>query len=307
MAAGAAKGLTLGFAGKSAFALLGLLIKSRFSVARLLSYRYLPSALAGEPSSYGLFLGSLLAGLQATSDVVGPLLLPSSAIAGAAATATVGSLSLYFLPPSHRPSVCLFFAVRALEVACRWVGRRFVDDIPRVLREQLGTAMFCLGSAEICWAALYHTSALEPSYMAFLNQHSGKDVHSQLPLAALLHGAYNAAQPTFTTALHNLQRLRTLRRLPPLLLTQSAHADADAHAQRGARGRHSSGCWWSDAYPAAASLSMLTPLRCDAVALAVPFQSPRALRDPPPGPRLCAVLLHLLHSGHCSRYARCTR
>ena len=211
-----AKGLTLGFAGKSGFALLALLVKSGFNVRRIAAYPYVASALAGEPVAYGLFLGSLLAGLQACTDTLGPSAFPHSAIANTALSASVASASLYFLPQSHRASVCLFFAVRALEVACRWLGRRYADALPAVLREQVGTVVFCLGSAEICWAALYHTHALEPSYMAFLNAHSGMAVHAQLPLAAHVHHAYNAQQPPFPTALRSFNALRQAKALPPL-------------------------------------------------------------------------------------------
>jgi hypothetical protein len=160
-----AKGLTVGFAGKSGFALLGLLIKSKFNLRRLLAYPYLPSALAGEPIAYGLFLGSMLAGIQATTDTLAPHLPPSSSsvLTRAALSSSVSCVALYFLPPSHRSSVCLFFAVRALEVTARWLGRRYEAHIPVTLRDHCATIAFCVGSAEICWAALYHTSALEVS------------------------------------------------------------------------------------------------------------------------------------------------
>ena len=212
-----AKGLTVGFVGKSLLALLGLCIRCRFSLRRLVALPFLAQALAGEPVAYGLFLGSLLAAVQLVQDGAAAQL---PATARRAAAGALGSLALYWLPVSHRGSVCLFFVCRALEVCCRFIGRRYCSRLPAALLQHTDSAVFCLSSAEICWAALYRTAALEPSYMAFLNAHSGKSTQSQLPLVAQLHGACNPHQPPFTAALREMDRERGRRRLPPLQLTQ---------------------------------------------------------------------------------------
>ena len=236
-----AKGLTIGFGVKAIFAFLGLLVKNRGNVVRIVRRPYVMSALVGEPLAYGIWLGTLLATFETTIRV-GQMILRQmsddtaltarSQYALITAASLICSVSLRALPESHWPAVTLFFAVRAMEVIAKAVARAHAKSIPPIIMQHGDIALFAVSSMQICWAALYNVESLDSSYYAFLSVHSGKHP-AQLALAAQLHGAVNPSQPAFMDNWSAVQKLLLVRTDNRELLTRDSPHCAVMHPGQG--------------------------------------------------------------------------
>lgn len=163
------KGFLVGFGGRLLFSLLPALLRSR-NPARFA--RIAASRLARRgPYAYGLFVAVLLG----TYNTIMAASRHSGGRLGRYRGVAAGFLSgwaILFLPPDNRSGLALFFFVRALEVLVRTaVDKGLLPAVPHA-----DTALMVAASAQVIWCWIFRPSALQSTYLRFLNHHGGRDI-----------------------------------------------------------------------------------------------------------------------------------
>jgi hypothetical protein len=201
------KAALVGFLGKLAFNVLGQLLRSKLNAEKFLqllmkNWKFV----VGDPINYGLFLSGFVGSfefLYRTLHHFGNRLLRKYRAAVAAA---FGSLSLFFIPQANRQMIALFFFVRALEIAARWLY--LMGYVPNVPHGDVLT--MCVASALVLGTWIHYPEFLDNSYNRFLNTQGGKarpivDSYSGFILYGYLGNLYKVADVSQVAKLNDMR------------------------------------------------------------------------------------------------------
>jgi len=178
------KGFLIGYGGRAAFSLLPVIIKARLNPFKIWSaFR----ASAFKHISFGLFLGTFLSVFESLMKVLYHWrkqwgLQPSTR---ALTSGAVAAISLAFLPKESRSTIMVFFFVRALEIAARWLSQ--TKRIPSIPHPE--AAVMSLASAQVLWTWLVQRRGMDATYVRFLDVHGAQPKPIREALAHLLQNA----------------------------------------------------------------------------------------------------------------------
>ena len=203
------KGAALGVGGRTAFALLGTLMRSGRHERPMRA-----AFVSKEHAQWAAFLGSFLA-LHNTMLRCHPPAIPRDFSYRQMMAGTLAGFSLRLAPSYARPYLALLLSVRAMEVAGRSAAQKGI--MPEVLATNADIKLMMACSAVVMTAWIFEPQLLEPAYLRFLNKQSGKDTRLLRAIAASFDGDLHS-RPGVLPALN---ALRAESSLPPLDLAPS--------------------------------------------------------------------------------------